>query len=42
MCDNQQPQGHLVDCKVCDGKGKTGVLAIPCTKCNGTGKQVIK
>ncbi|MEU4576583.1 hypothetical protein [Nonomuraea sp. NPDC023979] len=42
MCDNQQPQGHLVDCKVCYGKGTKGILGLACTKCNGTGKQVIK
>lgn len=42
MCDNPQPQGHLVDCKLCDGEGKKGILGVKCDPCNGTGKQVIK
>lgn len=42
MCDNPQPQGHLVDCKVCDGKGKKGILDLKCTNCDGTGQKVIR
>ncbi|MEO3875505.1 hypothetical protein ABGB18_42560 [Nonomuraea sp. B12E4] len=43
MCNDQpQPQGYLVECKACDGKGKKGVMGIPCDRCNGTGKQVIR
>lgn len=42
MCDNNQPQPVVVDCKVCRGTGRKGTLGLACDKCNGTGKQILR